>query len=163
MANIIDQIMKFFTSNEFQALMTSIGSIILAISPFLYKIITSKLKKWKIKFDAKTGELKEALGILDEYKARAEQEALKSKQTIDQLTDLIKKQNEAMTLAFDRSNLKEDVKGEIKKMLNRKVETTDEQVINIAKKALAEEDETKIDDTLPTQITVEKPKPKRVF
>ena len=49
MANIIDQIMKFFTSNEFQALMTSIGSIILAISPMLYKIITSKLTKWKIK------------------------------------------------------------------------------------------------------------------
>lgn len=164
MANIIDQIMKFFTSNEFQALMTSIGSIILAISPMLYKIITSKLTKWKIKYDAKTGELKEAISIIDEYKARAEQEAAKAKQTIDELTTLINKQNDAMKLAFDRSNLKEDVKTQIGKMLKPMAEPVlnAEKIINVARTAL-QEDEIKKDDTLPVETPVEKPKLKRVF
>lgn len=164
MANIIDQIMQFFTSDEFQALMTSIGSILLAISPMLYKIITSKLTKWKIKYDAKTGELKEAIGIIDEYKARAEAEALRAKQTIDELTLLINKQNEAMKLAFDRSNLKEDVKSEIGKMLKPIAEPilNAEKIINVARTAL-QEDEIKKDDTLPVETPIEKPKPKRVF
>lgn len=160
MANIIDQIMKFFTSNEFQALMTSIGSIILAISPMLYKIITSKLTKWKIKYDAKTGELKEAISIIDEYKARAEQEALKAKDTIDKLTELIKQQNGAMQLAFDRSNLKEDVKTQIGKMLKPVNEAVP---VKAEPRTPLQEDEIKKDDTLPVETPVEKPKPKRVF
>ncbi len=155
MAEIINQIIAFFTSDEFQALMTSIGSIILAISPMLYKIITSKLTKWKIKYDAKTGELKEAISIIDEYKARAEQEAAKAKQTIDYLTELVNKQNEAMRLAFDRSNLKEDTKQAIHKILQAQTVKIPVEPLLEAAKTVLKEDEKKKDESLSTQTPVE--------
>lgn len=163
MADIINQIIQFFTSNAFQALMTSIGSIILAISPLLYKIINSKLTKWKLKFDAKASEIVEALKLADEYKARAEEEALKAKQTIDELKNLIDNQNEAMRLAFDRSNLKEDTKMTISKILQSESLKKPIEPVQEETKTALQEDEIKKDDTLPVETPVEKPKPKRVF
>lgn len=155
MANIINQIIAFFTSDEFQALMTSIGSLLLAVSPFLFKLITSKIEKWKIKFQAKASEVAEALKLVDEYKKLAEAEAAKTKQTIDQLTELVNKQNEAMRLAFDRSNLKEDTKQAIHKILQVQTVKIPVEPLLEAAKTVLKEDEKKKDDSLSTQTPVE--------
>lgn len=155
MAEIINQIIAFFTSDEFQALMTSIGSLLLAVSPFLFKLITSKIEKWKIKFQAKASEVAEALKLVDEYKKLAEAEAAKTKQTIDQLTELVNKQNEAMRLAFDRSNLKEDTKQTISKILQTKTVNISAEPLLEAAKTVLKEDEKKKDDSLSTQTPVE--------
>lgn len=155
MAEIINQIIAFFTSDEFQALMTSIGSLLLAVSPFLFKLITSKIEKWKIKFQAKASEIAEALKLVDEYKKLAEAEAAKTKQTIDQLTELVNKQNEAMRLAFDRSNLKEDTKQAIHKILQAQTAEIPVEPLLEAAKTVLKEDEKKKDDSLSTQTPVE--------
>lgn len=155
MAEIINQIIAFFTSDEFQALMTSIGSLLLAVSPFLFKLITSKIEKWKIKFQAKASEVAEALKLVDEYKKLAEAEAAKTKQTIDQLTELVNKQNEAMRLAFDRSNLKEDTKQAIHKILQVQTVKIPAEPLLEAAKTVLKEDEKKKDDSLSTQTPVE--------
>lgn len=155
MAEIINQIIAFFTSDEFQALMTSIGSLLLAVSPFLFKLITSKIEKWKIKFQAKASEVAEALKLVDEYKKLAEAEAAKTKQTIDQLTELVNKQNEAMRLAFDRSNLKEDIKQAIHKILQVQTVKIPVEPLLEAAKTVLKEDEKKKDDSLSTQTPVE--------
>ncbi|HRR39543.1 MAG TPA: hypothetical protein P5570_02190 [Candidatus Paceibacterota bacterium] len=155
MAEIINQIIAFFTSDEFQALMTSIGSLLLAVSPFLFKLITSKIEKWKIKFQAKASEVAEALKLVDEYKKLAEAEAAKTKQTIDQLTELVNKQNEAMRLAFDRSNLKEDTKQAIHKILQVQTVKIPVEPLLEAAKTVLKEDEKKKDDSLSTQTPVE--------
>lgn len=155
MAEIINQIIAFFTSDEFQALMTSIGSLLLAVSPFLFKLITSKIEKWKIKFQAKASEIAEALKLVDEYKKLAEAEAAKTKQTIDQLIELVNKQNEAMRLAFDRSNLKEDTKQAIHKILQAQTVKIPVEPLLEAAKTVLKEDEKKKDDSLSTQTPVE--------
>jgi len=155
MAEIINQIIAFFTSDEFQALMTSIGSLLLAVSPFLFKLITSKIEKWKIKFQAKASEVAEALKLVDEYKKLAEAEAAKTKQTIDQLTELVNKQNEAMRLAFDRSNLKEDTKQAIHKILQVQTVKIPVEPLLEAAKTVLKEDEKKKDDSLSTQTPAE--------
>jgi len=135
--------------------MTSIGSLLLAVSPFLFKLITSKIEKWKIKFQAKASEVAEALKLVDEYKKLAEAEAAKTKQTIDQLTELVNKQNEAMRLAFDRSNLKEDTKQAIHKILQVQTVKIPVEPLLEAAKTVLKEDEKKKDDSLSTQTPVE--------
>ena len=125
------------------------------LSPFLFKLITSKIEKWKIKFQAKASEVAEALKLVDEYKKLAEAEAAKTKQTIDQLTELVNKQNEAMRLAFDRSNLKEDTKQTISKILQTKTVNISAEPLLEAAKTVLKEDEKKKDDSLSTQTPVE--------
>lgn len=155
MAELIEQIINFFTSNEFQVLMTSIGSIILGLSPVLYKLINSKIAKWKARLEVKSKELVEALTIIEDYKKVADDEISRAKEVIAQLTGMIEKQNEAMNLAFSRSNLKEDVKSTIDKILHQKTIPEVQQAPSVIHETPVEANESKEDEQLPIQ-TLEK-------
>lgn len=118
MADFINGIIAFFTGEEFRNIMTSAGAIILALSPFLYKLIVSKFDKWKIRLQGKSEELKEALSLVAKLEQKAKKEAIQMNALVNQVNAMMKSQSEAMALAFSRSNLKEDVKGTITNILN---------------------------------------------
>jgi hypothetical protein len=109
--NIISEIWAFLKSPEFTAIVASFSTLwITVIWPLLKQFLSTKLQ---IKLQTALAKAKalaaENTEIIQMYNAVY--------QVFPQLVDTIKNQNEALRLAFNNSNLKQDVKLEIEKKL----------------------------------------------
>lgn len=109
--NIISEIWAFLKSPEFTAIVASFSTLWLTVIwPLLKQFLSTRLQ---IKLQTAIAKAKSLVSENTEIK----QMYNAVYQVFPQLVDVIKNQNEALRLAFNNSNLKQDVKLEIEKKL----------------------------------------------
>ncbi len=116
---ILKEIYEFITSDKFTAICTSVLAVLLAIWPYVRKVLNAKqlakIENMKIKLNNASAELNT---ILMENKEMKKLIADLSNQ-YSLVLENAKAQSEAMRKAFNSSNLKQDVKNDIEQILLR--------------------------------------------
>lgn len=129
MQEILNQILEFVKSSGVLNI-GLVGSIIY----FIFSKVIDKVTKTKltIKLDKKSDELKQIKNMYDKYVVNAEKtvdelkkEYLKMANVLEQSVEIAKKQNEALTIAFNNSNLQASAKLLVEDILKVKEETKD--------------------------------------
>ncbi len=117
MEQFFQNIWAYLQSPEFNAILTSGLAAYAVVRPVLNKILSikgnSRLELAKAKIAKLTDNIEVFKAEAEEYK----QTALNIKAAADMLISNACNQTEAMRLAFERSNLKEDTKAVISKLL----------------------------------------------
>lgn len=127
MQEILNQILEFVKSSGVLNI-GLVGSIIY----FIFSKVIDKVAKTKltIKLDKKSDELKQIKNMYDKYVVNAEKtvdelkkEYLKMANVLEQSVEIAKKQNEALTIAFNNSNLQASAKLLVEDILKVKEDT----------------------------------------
>ncbi|MCM1259615.1 MAG: hypothetical protein NC182_01565 [Prevotella sp.] len=129
MQEILNQVLEFVKSSG----VLNIG-LVGSVLYFIFSKVIDKVAKTKltIKLDKKSAEIKEIKNMYDKYVVNAEntvdelkKEYLKMAKALEQSVEIAKKQNEALTIAFNNSNLQASAKLLVEDILKIKEDTKD--------------------------------------
>lgn len=114
MSQILETIIEFITSEKVAYVISLIGALYIPVQGIVSKITNKKLNK---KIQNKQTLLQIVKDEYQKYATNAEvivnnlsTKYIEAEKTIEKITDILKKQSEAMTIAFNNSNLNASAK-----------------------------------------------------
>lgn len=153
MSQILETIIEFITSEKVAYVISLIGALYIPIQGIVSKITNKKLNK---KIQNKQTLLQIVKDEYQKYATNAEvivnnlsTKYIEAEKTIEKITDILKKQSEAMTIAFNNSNLNASAK----KLVEETLKIVEDAANNIIDGSITE-DENKKDGQIPISNAV---------
>ena len=153
MSQILETIIEFITSEKVAYVISLIGALYIPVQGIVSKITNKKLNK---KIQNKQTLLQIVKDEYQKYATNAEvivnnlsTKYIEAEKTIEKITDILKKQSEAMTIAFNNSNLNASAK----KLVEETLKIVEDAANNIIDGSITE-DENKKDGQIPISNTV---------
>lgn len=153
MSQILETIIEFITSEKVAYVISLIGALYIPVQGIVSKITNKKLNK---KIQNKQTLLQIVKDEYQKYATNAEvivnnlsTKYIEAEKTIEKITDILKKQSEAMTIAFNNSNLNASAK----KLVEETLKIVEDAANNIIDGSITE-DEIKKDEQLPISNVV---------
>lgn len=148
MQDFLNSILDFITSEKVAYVLSLIAALYIPVSKIVSSIANKKLEKKILNKDALLNlvkneyetYLKDTNNIIKEISEKY----LEAKETVEKVNNILKKQNEALEIAFNNSNLNASAKLLVSEILKAKEET----------KTVVKEDEIKKDEQLPISNVV---------
>lgn len=157
MSQILETIIEFITSEKVAYVISLIGALYIPIQGIVSKITNKKLNK---KIQNKQTLLQIVKDEYQKYATNAEvivnnlsTKYIEAEKTIEKITDILKKQSEAMTIAFNNSNLNASAK----KLVEETLKIVEDAANNIIDGSITE-DENKKDGQIPISNAVKEEK-----
>jgi hypothetical protein len=153
MSQILETIIEFITSEKVAYVISLIGALYIPVQGIVSKITNKKLNK---KIQNKQTLLQIVKDEYQKYATNAEvivnnlsTKYIEAEKTIEKITDILKKQSEAMTIAFNNSNLNASAK----KLVEETLKIVEDAANNIIDGSITE-DENKKDGQIPISNAV---------
>lgn len=153
MSQILETIIEFITSEKIAYVISLIGALYIPVQGIVSKITNKKLNK---KIQNKQTLLQIVKDEYQKYATNAEvivnnlsTKYIEAEKTIEKITDILKKQSEAMTIAFNNSNLNASAK----KLVEETLKIVEDAANNIIDGSITE-DENKKDGQIPISNAV---------
>lgn len=153
MSQILETIIEFITSEKVAYVISLIGALYIPIQGIVSKITNKKLNK---KIQNKQTLLQIVKDEYQKYATNAEvivnnlsTKYIEAEKIIEKITDILKKQSEAMTIAFNNSNLNASAK----KLVEETLKIVEDAANNIIDGSITE-DENKKDGQIPISNAV---------
>lgn len=153
MSQILETIIEFITSEKVAYVISLIGALYIPVQGIASKITNKKLNK---KIQNKQTLLQIVKDEYQKYATNAEvivnnlsTKYIEAEKTIEKITDILKKQSEAMTIAFNNSNLNASAK----KLVEETLKIVEDAANNIIDGSITE-DENKKDGQIPISNAV---------
>lgn len=157
MSQILETIIEFITSEKVAYVISLIGALYIPVQGIVSKITNKKLNK---KIQNKQTLLQIVKDEYQKYATNAEvivnnlsTKYIEAEKTIEKITDILKKQSEAMTIAFNNSNLNASAK----KLVEETLKIVEDAANNIIDGSITE-DENKKDGQIPISNAVKEEK-----
>lgn len=157
MSQILETIIEFITSEKVAYVISLIGALYIPVQGIVSKITNKKLNK---KIQNKQTLLQIVKDEYQKYATNAEvivnnlsTKYIEAEKTIEKITDILKKQSEAMTIAFNNSNLNASAK----KLVEETLKIVEDAANNIIDGSITE-DENKKDGQIPISSSVKEEK-----
>lgn len=157
MSQILETIIEFITSEKVAYVISLIGALYIPVQGIVSKITNKKLNK---KIQNKQTLLQIVKDEYQKYATNAEvivnnlsTKYIEAEKTIEKITDILKKQSEAMTIAFNNSNLNASAK----KLVEETLKIVEDAANNIIDGSITE-DENKKDGQIPISNVVKEEK-----
>lgn len=152
MQDFLNSILDFITSEKVAYVLSLIAALYIPVSKIVSSIANKKLEKKILNKDALLNlvkneyetYLKDTNNIIKEISEKY----LEAKETVEKVNNILKKQNEALEIAFNNSNLNASAKLLVSEILKAKEET----------KTVVKEDENKKDGQIPISNAVKEEK-----
>lgn len=150
MQDFLNSILDFITSEKVAYVLSLIAALYIPVSKIVSSIANKKLEKKILNKDALLKVvkneyetyLKDTNNIIKEISEKY----LEAKETVEKVNNILRKQNEALEIAFNNSNLNASAKLLVSKILKAKEEV----------KSVVKEDEIKKDEQLPISNAIKK-------
>lgn len=153
MSQILETIIEFIISEKVAYVISLIGALYIPVQGIVSKITNKKLNK---KIQNKQTLLQIVKDEYQKYATNAEvivnnlsTKYIEAEKTIEKITDILKKQSEAMTIAFNNSNLNASAK----KLVEETLKIVEDAANNIIDGSITE-DENKKDGQIPISNAV---------
>lgn len=157
MSQILETIIEFIISEKVAYVISLIGALYIPVQGIVSKITNKKLNK---KIQNKQTLLQIVKDEYQKYATNAEvivnnlsTKYIEAEKTIEKITDILKKQSEAMTIAFNNSNLNASAK----KLVEETLKIVEDAANNIIDGSITE-DENKKDGQIPISNAVKEEK-----
>ena len=157
MSQILETIIEFITSEKVAYVISLIGALYIPVQGIVSKITNKKLNK---KIQNKQTLLQIVKDEYQKYATNAEvivnnlsTKYIEAEKTIEKITDILKKQSEAMTIALNNSNLNASAK----KLVEETLKIVEDAANNIIDGSITE-DENKKDGQIPISNAVKEEK-----
>lgn len=143
MSQILETIIEFITSEKVAYVISLIGALYIPVQGIVSKITNKKLNK---KIQNKQTLLQIVKDEYQKYATNAEvivnnlsTKYIEAEKTIEKITDILKKQSEAMTIAFNNSNLNASAK----KLVEETLKIVEDAANNIIDGSITEDENKK--------------------